>query len=63
MESRTGTNADVISLCGGGIKCGLVSIPIKYMHSPIETADISDIEAVARLIAAYVKERAGEVNA
>ena len=63
MESRTGTNADVISLCGGGIKCGLVSIPIKYMHSPIETADISDIEAVARLIAAYVKERAEEVNA
>ena len=35
----------------------------KYMHSPIEVIDVSDVENTARLIAEYVKERAGEINA
>ena len=60
---RTGTDADVISISESGIKTGLISIPEKYMHSPIEVIDTDDVENTARLISAYVKERAGEINA
>lgn len=60
MNSRTGTDADVISLSEGGIKCGLLSVPIKYMHSPVEAVDLADIEAVAKLICAYVRKKAGD---
>ena len=59
----TGTNADVISVNESGVKTALVSIPEKYMHSPIEIVDINDVENTAKLIAAYIKERAGEINA
>lgn len=59
----TGTNADVITVSENGIKTALISIPEKYMHSPIEVVDVSDVENTAKLIACYVKERAGELNA
>lgn len=59
----TGTNADDISVNESGVRTGLVSIPEKYMHSPIEVIDIKDVENTALLIAAYVKESAGEINA
>lgn len=54
---HTGTNADVISISECGIKTSLLSIPEKYMHSPIEIVDTNDVESVANLIVAYVKER------
>ena len=63
MGERTGTNADAITLIENGIKTALISIPEKYMHSPVEIIDTRDVESVAKLIAAYVKKRAGEVNA
>ena len=53
MPSSTGTNADAISVSRSGVKCCTVSIPIRYMHTPIETVDVDDIEAAAQLIAAY----------
>jgi len=62
-SGSTGTNADDISVNQSGIRTALISIPEKYMHSPIEVVDTSDVESVARLIAEYVKKRAGEVNA
>lgn len=60
---HTGTNADVITVSEYGVKTALLSIPEKYMHSPIEVVDTTDVENVANLIAAYIKERAGEINA
>ena len=60
---HTGTNADVITVTESGIKTALISIPEKYMHSPIEIIDTDDVENTAKLIAAYIKERAGEINA
>lgn len=60
---HTGTNADVISVSETGIKTALVSIPEKYMHSPIEVVDVVDVENTANLIAAYITERVGELNA
>lgn len=63
MNGRTGTNADVISISEYGVKCGLISIPLKNMHSPVEVIDIKDVENVTRLIAAYIKRKAGACNA
>lgn len=63
MGSRTSTDADVISVSENGIKTALISIPEKYMHSPVEIVDIKDIENTAKLISLYIKERAGEINA
>lgn len=63
MSGRTGTNADVISICESGIKTALISIPEKYMHQPVEVVDIKDVESVSELITAYITERVGEINA
>lgn len=59
MGGETGTNADVISITGKGTKMGLVSIPLKYMHSSIEVIDTADVRQVARLLAAYIMEKGG----
>ena len=52
--SSTGTNADVISSARCGIKTGLVSIPLRNMHTQAESADINDVEATAQIIAEYI---------
>lgn len=52
--SSTGTNADVISASKCGVKTGLVSIPLRNMHTQAEIADINDIESAAQIIAAYI---------
>ncbi len=62
MPSRTGTNADVISVNESGIKTGLISIPLRYMHEAVEVVDVNDVQAVADLIVKYVEERIGETN-
>lgn len=46
----TGTNADIIPRTGTGIAAAVVSIPIKYMHSSVETACLDDIETTAKLL-------------
>lgn len=53
MPSSTGTNADAVGVVGKGAKCCTLSFPIRYMHTPVETVDLNDISATARLIAAY----------
>lgn len=63
MASRTGTNADVISVNESGIKTALISIPEKYMHQRVEVVDINDVDNVTKLICAYIEERVGEINA
>ncbi|MEG3065127.1 hypothetical protein [Acetomicrobium sp.] len=40
-----------MQITGSGIKTALVSIPLMYMHTPVEVADPRDIEETARLIA------------
>ena len=53
MPASTGTNADAIGVVGKGAKCCTLSFPIRYMHTSVETVDLNDISATARLIAAY----------
>ena len=52
----TGTNADSIVKTRTGVESGCVSIPLRYMHTPIEVIDPKDVENTARLLAAYAKE-------
>lgn len=56
MGGTTGTNADEINVTRGGVPCGLVSIPQRNMHTPAEICDLKDIENVARLLAAFIRE-------
>jgi endoglucanase len=51
----TGTDADAIHLSRAGVPTGLVSVPLRYMHSPVELVSLHDIDAAARLIAAFAK--------
>jgi putative aminopeptidase FrvX len=51
----TGTDADAVHLSRGGVPTALVSIPMRYMHSPVELVALSDVHACARLIAAAAR--------
>lgn len=53
MESaigRTGTDADKIHFTGDGIVTSLLSLPLRYMHSPSEVCHFDDIENAIALI-------------
>ena len=52
----TGTNADSIVKTRAGVESACVSIPLRYMHTPIEVIDPKDVENTARLLAAYAKK-------
>ncbi len=52
---NTGTDADAVHLSRGGVPTALVSIPMRYMHSPVELVALSDVHAAARLIAAAAR--------
>lgn len=54
-EGNTGTDAWVIQTVRSGIPCLLLSIPLKYMHTTIETVAKKDICDTAEAVAAYVK--------
>ena len=49
-----GTDAYVMQIGEGGVVTGLVSIPLKYMHSTVETLKIDDVEMCGKLISDYV---------
>ena len=49
----THTDADSIQISRAGIPAGLVSIPLRYMHSPVELVDLEDVEATIELLAAF----------
>lgn len=51
----TGTDADVIYRQRSGVATAVVSIPNRYMHSPNEMVQLSDLEQAAQLIAAFVR--------
>jgi endoglucanase len=51
----TGTDADAIHLSRSGVATGVVSIPLRYMHSPVELVQLDDVHNAARLIAAFAQ--------
>ena len=54
MGGRTGTNADVLSVAESGAKTCTVSIPLRNMHTEVETISLADIESSAELLAKYI---------
>ena len=51
----SGTDTDVIFTSRAGIPSALVSIPMRYMHSTVETVDLHDVEHTVRLLAAFAR--------
>lgn len=49
----TGTDANTMQTSRGGVATGLVSIPNRYMHSPVEMISLDDIDRAADLLAAF----------
>jgi endoglucanase len=51
----TGTDADEFHISRAGIPTGLVSVPLRYMHSAVEIVSADDLENTAKLVAAFAK--------
>lgn len=53
---RTGTDGDVIHKTGKGVPFSLVSIPLRYMHSPAEVGSLADIQGCIDLLAQFLAD-------
>jgi putative aminopeptidase FrvX len=49
----TGTDANVMQLSRDGVATGLIGIPNRYMHSPVEVVNLADLDRAARLLAEF----------
>lgn len=58
----TGTDARVIQMQHGGIPTGLVSVPLRYMHTPTEVICLRDLEHTVRLITRFVLDLSDGVS-
>ena len=56
IPGRSGTDAWAIQVTREGVPTALVSIPVRYMHQPVETLAAQDVERAGRLLAAFVAE-------
>ncbi len=50
VPRATGTDANAIQLSRGGVAAGLVSVPLRYMHTPVEVLSLTDLENTVRLL-------------
>ena len=57
---HTGTDADRMRLTGKGVPVALVSLPLRYMHSPVETASITDMEEEIALLVEMIANLSGD---
>ena len=60
MEGSSGTNGWELQIANEGIATAVLSVPLKYMHTPVEVVEPGDIEATARLLAAFAEHLGGE---
>lgn len=54
LKGNTGTNSWVIQTTGAGVATALLSLPLKYMHSPVEVIDLRDVQSVHDLLCAFI---------
>ncbi len=54
MGERTGTNADMIAVSRQGVRTCTLSIPLRNMHTEVETLDIKDLDSVCELLCSYI---------
>jgi putative aminopeptidase FrvX len=58
----TGTDADAFHVSRGGIPTGVVSVPLRYMHSPVEMVQLDDVDNAAKLIAAFARRLGPDID-
>ena len=62
-ESRaTGTDANPFQVSRGGKVAGLLSIPLRYMHTPTEVLKLSDLESAVRILTQFVMDLDDEID-
>jgi len=49
----TGTDARAVQMGRGGVATGLISVPLRYMHTPSEVVDLEDLERCVKLLTAF----------
>ena len=59
---RTGTNAHYIQISRAGIPCTNLSVPLRYMHTPVEIIDLKDVLTGAKILARFAEDIGGENN-
>ena len=62
VPKATGTDANAIQLSHGGVATGLVGIPNRYMHSPVEVVSLVDLDHAARVLAEFCLHVAPDTN-
>lgn len=55
MSGHTGTNGWEMQISREGVATSVLSLPLKYMHTPVETLSLADMEGVAQLLAAFTE--------
>ena len=58
----TGTDADATHAARGGVPSTVISIPLRYMHSPVEMVQLDDVANTARLIAAFARRLPADIS-
>jgi len=62
MGTTGGTDTDAVFWTRGGIPSALVSLPNRYMHSPVEVVSLKDLELIPKLLAGFAQSlKKGEV--
>ena len=56
MTGHTGTNGWEMQISREGVATSVLSLPLKYMHTPIETLSLTDLEQTAALLAAFTED-------
>ena len=55
ISATSGTDTDAVFWTRGGIPSGLISLPNRYMHSPVEVVSLKDLEQIPQLMAGFAK--------
>jgi endoglucanase len=62
VPRATGTDANAIQISREGVACGLIGIPNRYMHSPVEVVHLDDLSNAAKLLAEFCAAVTPETN-
>jgi putative aminopeptidase FrvX len=62
VARATGTDANVIQISRDGVATGLIGIPNRYMHSPVEVVHLDDLNNAARILAEFCASVGSETD-
>lgn len=58
----TGTDGNAMQLNRAGMAVGIVGVPLRYMHTPVEVLSLTDVENCARLMASYCRKISADTD-